>query len=198
MPMRLSLFVPQIWPRAGYTVPDEIATEIDQEIGTFLQNPGRDALGVIDDDTYFESLEYHHQRLADVAAHLTQRREWDVLMVETHAPDYTSHFFLSQADEISGAPPETIQRCREGVIRTYASVDRMIGRVMELADDDTVIFVCVRSRRHTEPVPFGKYHPSAGRGWLYRLQGGDTRDRLVEDPCGGCWLGACLHQPQGP
>ena len=136
------LFVPQIWPPEGYTVPNEIAREIDQEVGTFLQNPGRDALGVIDDDTYFESLEYHHQRLADVATHLTQTREWDVLMVETHAPDYTSHFFLSQADEISGAPPETVQRCRDGVIRTYASVDRMIGRVMELADDDTVILVC--------------------------------------------------------
>ena len=136
------LFVPQIWPPEGYTVPDEIAREIDQEIGAFLQNPGRDALGVIDDNTYFESLEYHHQRLADVAAHLTKTREWDVLMVETHAPDYTSHFFLSQADEVSGAPPETIQRCRDGVIRTYASVDRMIGRVMELADDDTVILVC--------------------------------------------------------
>ena len=136
------LFVPQIWPPEGYTIPDEIAREIDQEVGTFLQNPGRDALGVIDDDTYFESLEYHHQRLADVATHLTQTREWDVLMVETHAPDYTSHFFLSQADEISGAPPETVQRCRDGVIRTYASVDRMIGRVMELADDDTVILVC--------------------------------------------------------
>ena len=136
------LFVPQIWPPEGYTVPDEIAQEIDQEIGPFLQNPGRDALGVIDDDTYFESLEYHHQRLADVADHLTKTREWDVLMMETHAPDYTSHFFLSQADEVSGAPPETIQRCQDGVIRTYASVDRMIGRVMELADDDTVILVC--------------------------------------------------------
>ena len=136
------LFVPQIWPPEGYTVPNKIAREIDQEIGSFLQNPGRDALGVIDDDTYFELLEYHHQRLADVAAHLTKTRDWDVLMVETHAPDYTSHFFLSQADEISGAPPETIQRCRDGVIRTYASVDRMIGRVMELADDDTVILIC--------------------------------------------------------
>lgn len=63
-------------------------------------------------------------------------------MIETHAPDYTSHFFLSQADEISGAPPKTIQRCRDGVIRTYASVDRMIGRLVELADNDTVVLVC--------------------------------------------------------
>ena len=42
----------------------------------FLQNPARDALGVIDDETYFELLEYHHQRLADVAQHLTSTRPW--------------------------------------------------------------------------------------------------------------------------
>lgn len=136
------LFVPQIWPREGYTVPATVATTIDEEIGSFLQNPARDALGQLDDDTYFELLEYHHQRLADVATHLATNDEWDVLLIETHAPDYASHFFLSQADEISGAAPETIHRCREGLRRTYESVDRMIGRVMELADEDTVILVC--------------------------------------------------------
>ena len=136
------LFVPQIWPREGYTVPDKIASEIDKGVGSFLQNPARDALGVIDDNTYFELLEYHHQRLTDVAQHLARSRPWDVLMVETHAPDYTSHFFLSQADELSGADAGTIERCREGVIRTYASVDRMIGRLMELADDQTVVLIC--------------------------------------------------------
>ena len=137
------LFVPQIWPREGYTVPSSVATTIDEEIGSFLQNPARDALGQLDDDTYFELLEYHHQRLADVATHLAKNDdEWNVLMVETHAPDYASHFFLSQADELSGAAPETIHRCREGLRRTYESVDRMIGRLMQLADEDTVILVC--------------------------------------------------------
>lgn len=137
------LFVPQIWPREGYTVPSAVATTIDEEIGSFLQNPARDALGQLDDDTYFELLEYHHQRLAEVATHLAKNdEEWDVLMVETHAPDYASHFFLSQADEFSGAAPETIHRCREGLRRTYESVDRMIGRLMQLADEDTVILVC--------------------------------------------------------
>lgn len=136
------LFVPQIWPRIGYTVPDEIAADIDQNVGSFLQNPARDALGQVDDDTYFELLDYHHNRLADVAIHLAENNDWDVLMVETHAPDYASHFFLSQADEISGASAETIHRCREGLQRTYQSVDQMIGRIVELADDETVVLIC--------------------------------------------------------
>ena len=136
------LFVPQIWPRADYTVPSDVATSIDKHIGSFLQNPARDALGQVDDDTYFELLDYHHQRLADVATYLATENDWDVLMVETHAPDYASHFFLSQADEISGASEETTHRCREGLRRTYASVDRMIGQIAELADDKTVILIC--------------------------------------------------------
>ena len=136
------LFVPQIWPRSEYTVPAKIATAIDQNVGSFLQNLARDALGQVDDDTYFELLDYHHQRLADVATYLAGENDWDVLMVETHAPDYASHFFLSQADEISGAAPETIHRCREGLRRTYESVDNMIGRIADLADDETVVLIC--------------------------------------------------------
>ena len=136
------LFVPQIWPRTDYTVPADVASSIDEHVGSFLQNPARDALGQVDDDTYFELLDYHHERLADVAVHLATENVWDVLMVETHAPDYASHFFLSQADEISGASLETIHRCREGLRRTYESVDRMIGEIVALADEETVVLVC--------------------------------------------------------
>ena len=135
------LFVPQIWPTEGYTKPLEVAHEIDEQVGNFLQNPARDALGVVDDDSYFELLDFHHQRLADVAKYLTGSREWDTLFVETHASDYTSHFFLGQADEISGADEATFERCRQGVVRTYKSIDDMIGCLVELADDGTVVAV---------------------------------------------------------
>lgn len=135
------LLMPQIWPRQGYTYPQEVAQEIEEKVGPFLQNPARDALGLIDDDTYFELLEYYHQHLADVAAYLTSTRPWDILFTETHASDYGNHFFLGQADEISGADRETIKRCREGLAQTYASIDRWIGRLLEIADNDTVIVV---------------------------------------------------------
>ena len=135
------LFVPQIWPTAGYTQPPSVADEIEANVGNFLQNPARDALGVLDDDTYFELLGFHHGRLADVAEYLTRTNDWDMLFVETHASDYASHFFLAQADEISGADAETVQRCRDGLARTYASIDGLVGRLIGLADDDTTIAI---------------------------------------------------------
>lgn len=139
---RFELFVPQIWPTGGdYAVPAGVAEDVFQSLGPFLQNPARDALGVFDDDTYFELLDFHHQRLAEVAHHLATKHPWDLLMIESHASDYASHFFLAQADPISGASPATIERCRRGLARTYESMDRMIGKVIELADADTVVAV---------------------------------------------------------
>lgn len=136
------LFFPQIWPVDGdWAVPAGTAAELTTETGPFLQNPMRDALGVIDDDTYFDCLEYHHEQLAKVAHHLARTRDWQLLMVETHASDYTSHFFLQHADESSGAPADVIARCRSGVERTFASMDRMIAKVVELADAETVVAV---------------------------------------------------------
>ena len=135
------LFFPQVWPRTGYTKPTEISEEIDRKCGNFLQNPGRDALGYIDDQTYVELVEFHHDRLADVAHMLTTEHPWDLLMVQTHAPDYADHFFMGRADAISGAPPEIVERCMNGLMDTYESVDTMIGRLMEIADEDTVIAI---------------------------------------------------------
>jgi hypothetical protein len=146
------LFVPQIWPREGYTAPEDLAQDIDRQVGFFSQNPAREALGTIDDDTYFELLEEHNQCLAYTAEVLAKKCPWDLLMVETHAPDYADHFFLGQSDEESGASPETIKRCRDGLIRTFSSIDRMVGRLMELGDDETLFLLCSDHGGTPDPV----------------------------------------------
>ena len=118
------LFVPQIWPREGYTVPDTVATTIDKEIGSFLQNPARDALGQMDDDTYFEVLDYHHQRLADVATHLAKNNDWDVLMVESHARIMPAISFSAKRMRLVGQH----LRLFIGAVRDYAApMNPLIG-----------------------------------------------------------------------
>ncbi len=138
---KVEVFVPQIWPIEGYSYPKEVASQLYQKLGPFLQNPARDALGLIDDDTYFELLEYHHQHIANIAHELATQNQWDILFTETHASDYGDHFFIGQADIIEGLDPQIFVRCREGLARTYSSIDRWIGRVTQLADDDTVIVI---------------------------------------------------------
>ena len=138
---RFGLFIPQIWPISGYTQPDEIALELLEHVGPFLQNPARDALGLIDDDTYFETLEYHLQWLARAGNYLTRTHPWDLLFVQTHAPDYANHFFLELADPICGAPAEVVERYYRGLCRTWQAVDRMVGLLIDARDDQTLVAV---------------------------------------------------------
>ena len=135
------VFMPQVWATEGYTYPEEVATEIDTHVGPFLQNPGRDTLGLVDDETFFELLDMHHACLADVAHHLCATRDWDVLFTEVHSLDYGNHFFMAQTDPRCGAPESVVARSLEGMTRLIASVDRWVGRLLELQDDETVVVV---------------------------------------------------------
>ena len=135
------VFMPQVWATEGYTFPVEVAAEIDEHVGPFLQNPARDALGLIDDETFFELLDVHHDCLADVAHHLCATRDWDVLFTEVHSFDYGNHFFMAQTDPRCGAPADVVARSRAGMTRILASVDRWVGRLLELQDDQTVVVV---------------------------------------------------------
>lgn len=140
---RLELFFPQIWPISGYTFPEAVGRELLDAVGPFRQNPGRDALGVIDDDTYFECLEDHLTRLSKVALHLAQTRpDWSALFTQTHATDYANHFFIAQSDAISGAPADVVARNYRGMVRTFEACDRWIGRIADaLLDERTAICI---------------------------------------------------------
>jgi predicted AlkP superfamily phosphohydrolase/phosphomutase len=138
------IFFPQIWPVSGYTFPDEVGKELLDAVGPFRQNPGRDALGVIDDDTYFECLEMQLQRQADVAIHLAKtRKDWTALFTQSHSTDYANHFFIAKSDTISGAPAEEVERNYRGMYRTYEACDRFIGRLMDELKDDQTVFCLV-------------------------------------------------------
>jgi len=140
----LELFFPQIWPISGYTFPNEVGKEILDNLGPFRQNPGRDALGVLDDDTYFECLEMHLQRLADVTIHLAKTRpNWTGIFTQTHSTDYANHFFVAKSDPISGAAPDVVERNYRGMYRTYEACDRWIGRMMDALQDDRTVFCLV-------------------------------------------------------
>jgi predicted AlkP superfamily phosphohydrolase/phosphomutase len=133
--------MPQVWATEGYTYPAEVAAEIDTHVGPFLQNPARDALGLVDDETFFELVDMHHDCLADVAHHLCATRDWDVLFTEVHSLDYGNHFFMAQTDPRCGASESVVARSREGMTRIIASVDRWVGRLLELQDSETVVVV---------------------------------------------------------
>ena len=139
----LELLSTQIWPVSGYTQPYELGQELLEKVGPFFTNPARDALhyGWIDEGTFFELMDYQHQWLAQAAKYLGSTREWDLLFVETHCCDYLSHFYLGSFQPECGASPSDQRNALSWLTRHYQSIDRMLGELLTIADEETLFMI---------------------------------------------------------
>ncbi|MCL4464958.1 MAG: alkaline phosphatase family protein, partial [Chloroflexi bacterium] len=150
----MELFSTQLWPVSGYTQPLELGEELYENVGPFFTNPARDALHYewIDERTYYELQDYQHQWLAKAAKYLTTTREWDLLYVETHCGDYINHFYMQQFDPDIASEAQ-IRNATSWLTRHYQSIDRMLGELMSLADEDTLVGII--SDHAGTPSPWG-------------------------------------------
>jgi len=139
----LELISTQIWPIVGYTQPLELGEELYEKIGPFFTNPARDALhyGWMDEGTFFELMDYQHQWLTKASKYLATTKEWDLLFVETHCTDYLSHFYLNYYQPECGASLSEQRNATTWLTRHYQSIDRMLGELLTLADEDTLFLI---------------------------------------------------------
>ena len=151
----VELFSTQVWPVSGYTRPPELGEELLEKVGPFFTNPARDALHYewIDERTFYELMDYQHQWLAKAARYLTSTKEWDLYFTETHCGDYINHFYQQQLDADCGATEAEIRNAISWLTRHYQSIDRLLGELMSLADDDTLVGVI--SDHAGTPSPWG-------------------------------------------
>jgi predicted AlkP superfamily phosphohydrolase/phosphomutase len=151
----LELFSTQVWPISGYTRPPELGEELLEKVGPFFTNPARDALHYewIDERTFYELMDYQHQWLARAAKYLTSTKEWDLYYTETHCGDYINHFYQQQLDPDCGATEAQIRNAISWLTRHYQSIDRLLGELMSIADDDTL--VATVSDHAGTPSPWG-------------------------------------------
>ncbi len=150
----LELFSTQVFPVFGYTQPQELGEELYENVGPFFTNPARDALHYewIDERTYYELQDYQHQWLAKAAKYLSATKEWDLLYVETHCGDYINHFYMQQFDPDIASEAQ-IRNATSWLTRHYQSIDRMLGELMSLADEDTLVGII--SDHAGTPSPWG-------------------------------------------
>ena len=152
---KMELFSTQIWPISGFTQPPELGEELFQQVGPFFTNPARDALHYewIDERTFYELMDYQHQWLAKAAKYLTGTKEWDLYFTETHCGDYINHFYMEQLNVQGGATEAQVRNAISWLTRHYQSIDRLLGELMALADEDTLVGVI--SDHAGTPSPWG-------------------------------------------
>ena len=130
-----------IYPTDGFTYPEELASELVEKIGPFLTSPIH-LPGVEGDKVWLEEHEYQGQWIARVAKYLLETRGWDLCYIHYHIIDGAMHRWLNGADpEGGGYDPSTADYFVEMICKAYEIVDKVLGILMELMDDQTVLIV---------------------------------------------------------
>ncbi|MHB1414723.1 MAG: alkaline phosphatase family protein [Chloroflexota bacterium] len=140
---RVKIFVPGLCSLHGWALPAELEGEIRSEKGIPLVRPPFDALLMewIDGTTLAEVNDLHNNWLADASEYLMASKPWDLYFTHIHTPDGLYHAISVDLDPATSRD----ERLREEMERTellhYQSVDKLIGRLVAAAGDDTAIVV---------------------------------------------------------
>ncbi|MEM4513504.1 MAG: alkaline phosphatase family protein [Ignisphaera sp.] len=137
-PENFLLYRTQIHAVEGFVHPSDIEKKLIKVVGYFLDNPSRLCLAHKCFDTFFEELEYHLDWICRAATYLKKEVDWDLLFIQLHAVDYVQHELWHCIDPAEPGYTDDYQ-CREVIKRVYSKIDEFVGRILELADENTLI-----------------------------------------------------------
>lgn len=138
------LLATSIMPEEEFTYPKHIGSLLIEKFGYYLPRAGWDERGRewIDDETYFEMLEYQHQWLANACQYLLSNNQWDICYIQTHAHDYAHHLYMRGYDPLTAKEAGVDERLYQKYLEdSYESADKMLGRILPLADEETLVIV---------------------------------------------------------
>jgi predicted AlkP superfamily phosphohydrolase/phosphomutase len=124
----------------GFTHPPELRHEVKEAAGgEYYVHPAL-ATFVIGGqmDAGLDRLHRSIDKRAAVAERLMTTRDWDVFMVVFTETDVVQHFFWRQMEHPT---PEDAPRHQNAIRDTYEHLDRVLGRLVDLAGDDTILLL---------------------------------------------------------
>jgi predicted AlkP superfamily phosphohydrolase/phosphomutase len=136
------LLCTSIMPVRQFTSPQYVGAELIDKLGPYYPRGGWESARAVGPETYLEYLDMYHDWLAGACQYLMNKEDWDLLYAQTHCHDYVHHLFMRCYDPITaGTGRWSQEQCESYMDRAYESADRMLGKIIECADDETLIVV---------------------------------------------------------
>lgn len=97
--------------------------------------------GWYDFDTYLETIGFHDQWITEAAEFLLGDKDWDLFCMHSHPIDWGYHIYMNKLD--SQVTPDEAERNKFWDIhrRVYQAQDRLLGRLLDIFDEDTLVAV---------------------------------------------------------
>lgn len=130
--------------QSRFTYPPDLYAELKKQVGdyqidlTYLENVKTDAAR----DAALKRLLDIEVLRGKAMRYLLQREAWNFAMVVFTAPDRVQHYFWKYMDATHPSyEPDKAARFGDAILRAYQTVDAQIGQLLEVADNETTIFV---------------------------------------------------------
>ncbi len=141
---RLRLYRSQVIYTDGFTEPPELAGELADRFGPYLEHASiyPYTWGIADLETSFEEIEYQCNWIADVGNHLLHERGFSLLYTHIHLFDYLNHYFTADVDPAGpGYDPAKAEIGWQAYREAYKIADRMFEKLLAAADDETALLI---------------------------------------------------------
>ena len=125
----------------GFTNPPELARKLYSRNGVRGLSAGFNALlnNWIDDDTWVEINEQYTTWLEDAIKYMFANMEWDLFFMHSHPTDWVYHALMTDLCPETCSDPDKRKRAWDLHRRIYQTQDHLIGTLLDLVDDDTMI-----------------------------------------------------------
>ena len=141
---RFWLYRSQVYPVEGFTYPPEVANELIERFGPYINEAvGRFyLLGLVDEKTMMEEFEYQIKWIANAAKYLMEKYNASFFILHWHFLDTLQHFVLGLADPVGSQFDPLLQdKALKKLKLGYQIADMLVGEFLKLVDEKTYLIV---------------------------------------------------------
>lgn len=140
---KVRLYFTPLCALEGFSSPPEIAKELEMIEGLPLPNSFYSGYHFewFDLDTLIELIQLQNLWFAEAAHHLLSSHPWTLFFMHAHCPDHSYHAFINKLEQASCKDKEVVSRHLKAEAGFYESLDRMVGRILEVIDEETVVVI---------------------------------------------------------
>lgn len=141
---RVKLYFSPICQTDGWARPKEVAHELKDMPG--LPLPCIDVntsynLEWFGLDTHVELFDFQHQWMGEASYQLLKNHPWDIFFLHAHSPDHSYHSYIKQLEPTTCKDKNRISEFEKAECGLHQSLDRMVGRLLEASDEETLVIV---------------------------------------------------------
>jgi len=137
------------------------------------------AMDWLDADTIVEAYHLQNAWLADASLWLLRHKPWHVFFTHLHSTDWLYHYLTLKLDPLTAENPAEVQCWQDVELRLYQDVDWAIGRILEAADEDTLVTVVSDHGAKTQTAHIDVNEILERAGLLAYLPGEDDEGAAV-------------------